>query len=260
MKRTLFIILLIFLQNPKLYATKINYSIGFFGGIAPSMGGNLSSYIQDEQFNSETGIDGMTRAMNGYSTTNNINRLLGASLGIAIKAIFYEFYLVRVAGSYCQSIQGGTGKTIFFSTDYANYYPLECKYTFNEYDIPLTLGLSIPFWKDVKIHFSCGIAFSYASYENNFTSSTYPDPFERKGSFTGWAFPLVSVIEGEYFISHKFALSTNISYFWGSTEVLKDSQKRDTNGLGGDGAVDFARIDFTGYRLSFGISYYIFSI
>ena len=35
-------------------------------------------------------------------------------------------------------------------------------------DVPLTIGLSIPFWKDMKISLGLGAAYVWAEYENEF--------------------------------------------------------------------------------------------
>lgn len=225
----------------------------------PSFGGSMNSSIQREYFDSESGIDGMRRSMSGIETSK-IDRLTGIFLGIQTKTIFRDFYMIRFAGSYCNGFIGGSGKSIFYSTDYGNYYQLECDYSFWEFDFPLTLGLSIPFWKDAKIFLSCGVAFAYGEYKNKFTSSTYPDPFTRKGSFSKWAFPLIVLLEGEYFISSQIAVNSTISYYRGSTKVLTDNTKNDYLGFGMNGAVDYAKIDFSGYRFSMGVSYYYYSI
>ena len=242
-----------------LSAKKVNYSIGANTGFAPSLGGNLDSTSQQLYFNSDSGIDGMNRSMEGMET-KKINRLFGITGGFEFKTIIQDFYLIRLGANFSKGILGGEGKTVIpDGTGY--YYTMECKYSFYEYDVPLTIGLAIPFWKDMMISLSCGTAFAYAEYKNEFISEdTYPDPFERKGEFKGWGFPLVVIIQGEYFFLTNASITSTISYYNGSTEVLKDSYDKDTEGFGGQGAVDFAAINFTGYRFTFGISYYFFSI
>lgn len=222
------------------------------------MGGNLNSYIQQEYFQSMSGVDSMNRKMRGYDTSN-ISRLFGAFSGFEIKTILNDFYLARVAINYCQSLLGGRGDTVF-TTDAVSYYLLECEYSYKEFDIPVTLGLAIPFWKDMRISLNCGIAFARTEYENKFKSDTYSDPFERKGYFKGWAFPIVIIVQGEYFVSRNISLISSLSYYHGSTGLLKDRNKRDVLGYSGNGAVDFASINFSGYRFSFGVSYYLYSI
>ncbi|MDY6968204.1 MAG: hypothetical protein SVR08_06055 [Spirochaetota bacterium] len=249
---------LIFYTCASLYARRINYSFGISGGYIPSLGGNLSSYIQEDQFGSKSGIDGINRSKDGYSTSH-IDRLDGSFLGFNFKTVIYEFYLIQIGAYYCQNVRGGTGDTVF-TKDNTNYYILECEYIFSEYDFPLTIGLSIPFWKDFKINLAGGISAAYGKYEYSFKSNTYSDPFTRKGSFSGWAFPMVILLEGEYFISKQIALNSCISYYNGSSRVHRDSHKSDTGGLDGEGAVDYAKINFSGYRYSFGFLYYFYSI
>ena len=245
--------LLLLLTQLPLHAKTANYSIGACAGFAPSLGGNLESLTQQQYFSSDGGIDGMNRSMEGEDT-KNINRLLGITGGLEFKTIIQNFYLIRLGTNFSNGITGGKGKTVFHDDGYADYYTLKCKYSFYEIDVPLTLGLAIPFWKDMMFSLSCGVAYSYAKYKNEFVSEdAYPDAFELKGEFKGWGFPLVVIIQGEYFFFTNASLTSTISYYNGATEVLKDSYDK-------DGDVDFARINFTGYRFTFGISYYFFSI
>lgn len=225
----------------------MNYSVGLYGGFMPSMGGNLNSSVQASEFQSKNGIDGINKSLSGFDTSP-VERLLGATAGLDFKASFSDYFLVRLAGNYTRSVVGGNGKTVYDDTGTA--YLLECDYAMTVYDVPLTVGLAIPFWKDVKISFSCGLAFAYGQYQNSFKSSA---PLDYKGSFTGWAFPLVLLLQGEYFLAEKTSLSALLSYYNGSTKTLEDGEKS-------DGSVDFAPIDFTGYRFSFGVAYYFYSI
>lgn len=237
---------------------KVNYSIGINGGFAPSLGGNLDSMIH-YYFDSDSGIDGMNRSLGDYKTSD-INRLFGLTIGFEFKTIIQDFYLIRLGANYSNGVFGGEGKTLI-TPDNTNYYLLECKYSFSQFDVPLTLGLAIPFWKDMMLSLSCGIAYANATYKNEFKSGdTYPDPFEREGEFKGYGYPFVVILEGEYFFLTNASLTSTLSYYYGSTEVLKDRKDEDTEGFGGAAAVDFAEIDFTGYRFTFGVSYYFFSI
>jgi len=247
-----------------IYAVKVNYAGGLYAGFMPSMGGNLDSYVQQNYLHSDSGIDGINVTTDGASTSN-IERLTGATVGAEFKAIFYDFYLVRTAINASMGVNGGEGTTLY-TPDNINYYYLDCSYSLMVFDVPLTIGLSIPFWKDMKISISCGIAYAYAIYENKFTSNETSPAFERKGEFKGWGLPLVILLEGEYFITEKISMVSILSYYRGSTKIIKDSTDSDTDGLDvdsdgtPDGVVDFSKIDFTGYRFSFGISYYIHSI
>ncbi|MFH0976324.1 MAG: hypothetical protein V1874_11135 [Spirochaetota bacterium] len=254
MKKTLLIIVfLIITQIQDISAETVSVSGGFYAAYMPSMGGNLGSYTQETYFNSNSGIDGINRSMDGYSTSN-IDRLTGVFAGFDVKAIFHDYYLIRVGANYGMSIMGGKGKTIYNDGTYHN---LECEYSLKQYDFPVTVGLSIPFWKDARISLSCGTAFARATYENKFESDSTAAPFSAtqsaiKGKFTGWAFPLVVIIQGDYFLKQEVALTTTIAYYKGSTKVIKDSKDNDGN-------IDFASIDFTGYRFNLGVSYYFYS-
>jgi hypothetical protein len=252
-KKIIYIFLFLFIiKIQELSAEKVSVSGGFYGSYMSSMGGNLSSSTQEIYFDSNSGIYSINKSMDG-TDTSNIDRLTGAFAGFDIRAIFLDYYLLRIGANYGMNVLGGKGKTIINAG--ANY--LKCEYSLKQFDIPVTLGLSIPFWKDSRISVSCGTAFAWASYENKFESDSVAAPFSAtqdtiKGKFTGWAFPLVVLIQGDLFVMPDVSLTSTISYYKGRTKVIKDSKDS-------DGDVDFASIDFTGYRFSLGVSYYFFS-
>jgi hypothetical protein len=255
-KKIIPIILFLLLTKLHLDAQKVNISGGLYGSYMSSMGGNLNSYNQTRYFGSNSGIDSINRSKDQYDTSN-IDRLSGAFVGMDIKAILYDYYLLRVGANYGMSVMGGKGKTIYDDGTGLPYKFLKCKYTLKQWDFPVTLGLSVPFWKDSRISVNCGTAFAYATYENKFESDSTLDPFASsnsiKGKFTGWAFPLVVLIQGDLFIAPEVAITSTISYYKGRTKVIKDSYDSDGN-------IDFASIDFTGYRFSLGVSYYFYSM
>ncbi|MBP7583746.1 MAG: hypothetical protein KBA61_06915 [Spirochaetes bacterium] len=226
-----------------LSAATINSAVGIYGGIAPSLGNNLQSGVQYYIFDSQSGIDGMNRSTDG---TSSIDRLLGVSGGIAFKMLFMEYYQLRIAGNYTRSVSGGEGTSMY--NDGADHL-VDCEYSFLMYDVPVTIGLSIPFWKDIKIAFSCGLAYAYATYTNEFDDGTTV----YKGEFTGWGLPLVILLEGEYFVTDRIAVSSSLIYYRGSTKLIED----DTTS---DGITDYAKLNFTGYRYNAGITFYFMTI
>ena len=239
------IVVLVLLALP-LRGWGASYAAGAYGGFAPSLGGDLHTAQYYSEFQSHNGIDGMNRSMEGYDT-GRIDRILGVTCGMLFKTIFYDYYQVRIAMNYTWGYFGGSGKTVF--DDGGTTRLLDCEYSFWEADIPVTFGISIPFWKDIRIAFSCGLAYAYADYSYRFESSTGQ---QWKGSFAGWGLPLVIILEGEYFVTENVAASTSLVYYKGSTKVLKDGSDA--------GGTDFARIDFSGYRYSLGVTYYFGSI
>ncbi len=242
--RTTLVILAIFIPAA-LTAAPVNGALTLHGGMMPSLGGNLNSYSQTSApINSTNGIDTINNSASGFDTSP-VDRLLGASVGITFKVTFYDYFHMRIGGNYFKSVYGGTGKTVY---DDGGDRILKCEYAMWGYDIPVTVGLTIPFWKDMKISFSTGLAYAYGVYTNKFESDA---PLEYEGEFKGWALPLVIHLEGEYFLTRQLALFTSLSYYNGSTNVLADRKQDD------DAAnKDYASIDFTGYRYNLGISYY----
>lgn len=234
------LIIAMFLPLP-LAAGPVNVAMGIYAGMAPSLGNDLQSAVQYYGFGSQSGIDGMNRSADG---TSGIGHLLGLSGGGAIKMLFMDYYQVRIAGNYTRSVFGGEGT----STDGTDL--IECEYSFLMYDVPVTVGVSIPFWKDVKIAFSCGLAYAYATYKNEFVVGTNP---AIKGEFTGWGLPLVILVEGEYFITERVAISSSLIYYRGSTKLIEDDSTSDFS-------TDYARLNFTGYRYNAGITFYFMTI
>ncbi len=224
------------------YASPFNQAISLYAGYIPSLGGNLYSYKQENSFGSATGVDGINKSQTGFSTSQ-IHRLIGATGGINFKVVMYDFFAVRIGANYFKNVWGGKGKTVY--NDAGTDTLLECKYSFDGFDVPLTFGIVIPFYKDMKITFSCGVAYAWGRYKNRFQSDA---PLDYNGKFKGTAYPLVINTEGEYFINDKFAVSTSLVYYKGTTQVIKDSKK-------GDGSTDYAPIDFSGYRFLLGVSY-----
>ncbi len=224
-------------------AVPFNQAISLYAGYIPSVGGNLYSYQQDNTFGSATGIDGINKSLPGFSTAT-IHRLLGATAGINFKLVISDFFTARVGANYFKNVWGGKGKTVY--NDAGTDRLLECNYSFDGFDIPVTFGIIIPFYKDMKITFSCGVAYAWGRYKNKFESDA---PLSYKGAFKGSAYPLVINTEGEYFVNDKFAISTSLMYYRGTTNVIKDSKT-------GDGSIDYAPIDFSGYRFLLGVSYY----
>jgi len=224
-----------------LMAVTVNGAMGIYGGFAPSLGNDLQSARQYYFYGSQSGVDGLNRSQEGYSTSN-IDRLMGLSGGVMFKLLLMDNYQFRVAGNYTRSMAGGEGETVFD----VGPIPLECEYSFIMYDAPVTFGISIPFWKDIKIIFSCGVAYAYATYTNKFTENSTT---VYKGEFTGWGLPLVILLEGEYFLTNRLAVTSSLIYYRGSTKLIEDD-------ITSDGFTDYARLNFTGYRYNAGVTFY----
>lgn len=238
----------ILLMRGKAPASTMELSVGFYGGLMPSAGGNLHSSDQELYFNSTNGLDGINKKLSGYSTST-IDRILGLSGGLRLRAIFFDNFFISASGNYTQGAAGGKGTTVYDSNSPSpSPARLKCRYAISFYDFPLTAGIAIPFWKDVKILLGGGIAFAHGQAGNRFEAAAFGT---RKGSFAGWGYPLVLNLEGEYLFSDTVAAGAAIAYYRGGTRMLRD-------GTGHDG-VDFMKIDFTGYRFTVGISYYFFT-
>ncbi len=232
--KSAFIVILIAAACPAPIFAFAERSWAFQAGMIPAMGGGMSSYEQSARIGVDNGIYGINRSEKGKST-KNIDQPVGFTGGGEFKLVLFNYYMARVGANYSRSIYGGTGKSL----DPAGNI-MKVEYSLWYYDIPLMAGISIPFWKDVRITLSGGLAYASGTYSNSFKS----DAVNSKAAFSGWALPRVISLSGEYFINYDIAATTAISYYEGSTKVIKNR-------------ADYAVLDFTGYRFTFGVSYYM---
>ncbi len=227
-------VLLILLDPVQLSAEKLNVSFGAMIGIAPDVGGNLHS-SQLEDIGVYNGVDDINRSADGKSTAK-INKLLGSSIGFHLNTIIADYFLIYAGLQGTMSIWGGSGQTI--DNDPAENL-VNVKYSIWMIDLPLAFGLSIPFFHDGRISIAGGLDFMYVSMSNSIKS----DVENIESNFSGWAFPLVVIVSGEYFISKNTVLTTTLMYYRGETDILRDDH-------------DYANVDVSGYRIALGVSYY----
>ncbi|HPI91426.1 MAG TPA: hypothetical protein PK859_19120 [Spirochaetota bacterium] len=228
--RALLIALL--LPSP-LFAINTAVSLGAHIGLAPDMGGNLQSRVQRTELGVDNGIDGINRSMDGVKT-EKINKLLGAYGGMDFKVVFAKYFLFRLQTNFVMNFFGGTGVTLDQSEN-----RLTAKYSLWIVDIPVGLGVSVPFGDIVRISLCGGVAFAYGSYSNSFKSSTV----NSSATFETWTFPWLIMLSGEYFFREDIAITTSLAYYQGSSDVIKSRS-------------DYAKIDFSGFRWNIGFSYY----
>lgn len=232
-KSTLIIIIILCNSIPSTAKIKTDVSLGAYVGIAPLLGGNLNSRVQESVLEVSGGIDGINRKASGIKS-HKIDKLLGMYGGINVKGIIIDYLLVRFGVNFTMNLAGGDGTTVDASLN-----KLKAEYSMWVIDAPLSAGVSIPIGKTVRISLSGGIAFAYGNYKNSFKSTAV----NSKAEFAGWTFPWVIMLEGEYFVKPFMALMTTFSYYHGSTDVIKSNS-------------DYARIDFSGFRWCFGLSFY----
>ncbi len=227
------IIFIIIFQSSILTAYTFKSAVSLNLSIMPNMGNNLSSDFQKNDLNVNNGIFEINRSKTGISTTT-IKPLSGYFIEAQIHGLTLDYLILSIGANYGQNLFSGSGKSLDDSDNI-----MDVKYSMWLVGIPLTIGLSIPFWEDTKVIFTTGISFSYGTYSNSFSSATV----NQKASFTGLGIPMVTKIAGEHFISKDIAISSSLSYYNGATTVIKNQG-------------DYAIIDYSGYRFSFGISYY----
>ncbi len=227
---------LLLLASPA-YALKTVVSLGANLGLAPDMGGNLRSGFQENVLGVSNGIDGINRSMDG-ADTEKINKLLGACGGIDFKVVFATYFLFRMQANFAMNFFGGRGASL----DQAEN-ELKAEYSLWIVDIPFMLGASIPFGNIVRISLCGGMAFAYGSYSNSFKSSAV----NGGATFDGWTFPWVIMLTGEYFFREDIAITATLGYYNGATDTIKSGS-------------DYSKIDFAGFRLNIGFSYYFVNI
>ncbi|MCP4131231.1 MAG: hypothetical protein GY754_09645 [bacterium] len=232
MKKKIFIIAVILLLPGLSFAVSVKYGIGGHLGFIPEMGNELHSSVHESGLGVTNGIKGINRSKDGLAT-EAVSRLFGLYGGAYFKVVVFNYFLFRAGADVAYGV-GGSGITL----DAADNL-ITVSYSMWFFDVPLTVGLSVPFWKDVTLSFSCGLAFAYGNYSNSFSA-----PISSEGSFADWTVPLVIILEGEYYLTKTLALTSSVSYFRGATTVIKS-------------ASDYASVDFTAYRWSIGACFYI---
>lgn len=225
------VLLPIFIINA--HAIETDVSLGAHFGLAPALGGDLGSRFQENTLGVNNGIEGINRSMSGIDT-DKVERLLGGYGGIDFKVIFIKYLMIRLQANFTMNMTGGTG----ISLDQAENR-LEVSYSFWAVDIPVQVGVSVPFGNTVRISLSGGIAFAYGTYSNSFKSATVNSSAE----FTGWTFPWIIMLSGEFFLKEYIALTSSLVYYNGATDIIRSGS-------------DYAKIDFGGFRWNIGFSYH----
>jgi len=236
MKKLLLLIILVSAINSEntVYAIPVDLSVGGYAGYIPCMGGDLHSRIQETSMGSANGVYGINRSQDGKKK-KKIYPLTGFNAGADFRAIFYDFILLKLGLNYTLSFTGGEGKTLDLSENITSV-----KYSMWYVDVPLCLGIVLPFWKNAAVSVAAGFSFAYGVYSNKFQSAT---PLNSSGTFENWTFPVVIILNGEYFFTDHISINSSISFYKGITDVSKSG-------------TDYARIDFSGYRWTIGASYH----
>jgi len=216
------------------YSLMLRMSAGPRLGLVPSMGGDLNSRVQEVDLGVTGGIEGINRSKDGLET-ERIKRLFGASAGAGFRAVFADYLLFSTGADFSMDFFGGEGSTLDSSDNIVT-----AEYSMLTVGIPVTLGFSIPFWNDIRISFSGGVAPTYGIYKNSFSSAA---PLDSSATFRGWGVPMIIVLTGEYLLTKKTGIVSSLTWCNGSTRMLKGGQ-------------DYARIDFSGYRWNIGMLFY----
>ena len=212
--------------------TSFDTGVAIYGGFAPTFGGNLTTTFQQDTLNLPNGILSINRTKTG-ETSAPIAPLLGGTAGIEFWGITRDFIIISCGANFTYGIMGGSGNSLDNSEN-----TMSVKYSLWTVDIPLTVGITIPFWDDIRISFKSGIAIAYGKYSNVFKSSI----INSSSNFTGYGAPVVTSLAGDYLFYHNFSLYMSITHYSGSTKIIKDE-------------ADYASINFSGYRIYVGTSF-----
>ena len=217
------------------YGELVNVSLGGYIGIAPDIGGELHTY-KLEEIGIYNGTYDINRLAEG-KTTARIHKLVGTTAGFHFSTIIAEHFLIYTGVMGTMSIWGGSGQTL---DNDAALNEVNVKYSMWMVDMPLAFGLSIPFFNDGRMSIAGGFDFMYLGFK-----STYDSIAGSKvdSSFSGWAFPLLLLVSGEYFFNKNTTITGTLMYYKGQTDIIRSDD-------------NYAAIDVSGFRILFGISYY----
>lgn len=227
----LLIMLLLFTPWTQLYSAEFASSLRM--GYSPEVGGSMHSGWQQENLEVQNGIYDINRSADSFALST-VETPLGFNAAFDFKVIIDKVYLKAGAG-YNRTIAGGKGTTLYASL----LEEVKVKYKQWSLDFPVTFGATLIFWNESRISLGCGVAFAYGNYSNSFKSAT----LDHSGSFTSYAIPLVAELSGEAFISPDTSIICSVDYFYGKSKIVKDGS-------------DYARVDFSGMRLSAGFVRY----
>jgi opacity protein-like surface antigen len=233
MKIKIYTALIVLAVSAEVFASSV--SLIFKGGYAPEIGGSMHTGWQAEHLDVYDGINDINRSGSGISVST-IEKPVGAVAGAEARYAGDTLYFKSGIG-IVYSCTGGSGSTV---NDFgAGDEKVDVDYSLWFYYVPVTAGIIIDYWDEVRIYAGGGAAYASGTFSSSFKS----DSIEHEASFSGYGIPLVAELGGEYIFAEHAALCCSVTYLRGRSSVIDDGS-------------DYARIDFTGFSFTAGILFF----
>jgi opacity protein-like surface antigen len=233
MKIKIYTALIVLAVSAEVFASSV--SIIFKGGFAPEIGGSMHTGWQAEHLDVYDGINDINRSKSGIKVST-IEKPVGAVAGAEARYTGDTLYF-KTGADIVYSCAGGSGSTIndFGSGD----EKVDVDYSLWFYYVPVTAGIVIDYWDEVRIFAGGGAAYAYGTFSSSFKS----DSIEYDASFSGYGIPLVAELGCEYILTDNAALFCGITYLYGRSSIIENGN-------------DYTRIDFTSLSFTAGLIFF----
>jgi len=233
MKIKIYTALIVLAAFAEVFASSVSLIIK--GGFAPEIGGSMHTGWQAEHLDVYDGINDINRSKSGISVST-IEKPVGAVAGAEARYTDDNIYF-KSGIDIVYSCAGGSGSTI---NDFgAGDEKVDVDYSLWFYYVPVTAGIVIDYWDEVRIYAGGGAAYASGTFSSSFKS----DSIEHEASFSGYGLPLVAELGCEYIVAENAALCCGITYLRGRSSVIENG-------------TDYARIDFTCFSFTAGILFF----
>ncbi|MCS6984717.1 MAG: hypothetical protein NZM25_06295 [Leptospiraceae bacterium] len=235
--------------------------------------------------NNPEGLWGLNRSAPGIRN-RNFSEPLGISSDLQLRYSFLDRFFFSLGVNYTAGIrnigqyplQSPQNSTLleasggnFVGAGQGEYIPIRGSFQQSHYGAPLTLGFFINFWQEIRLFAGGGLGLYFGRLRYTQTS-TKPALLEytMQSDFRGFAFTTYYTLMAEYLAVgspedvQKLGLIAGFQRIWGRSAPLTDLSISDIPPPGNPAApapqvVDSGRINLSGLRLFFGISYYFLS-
>ncbi len=222
----------------------------------------------------------------GDIKSKSLAETVGITTELMVRYTILDRYFFMLGGSYTAGVrtQGQyplrspfTGELLeasggsFVGSGLGEYIPINGYFQQSHYGVPLHFGLVINFWNELRVILGPGVGFYWAKMISSQASmDTDLLPLTVKSEFSSFIIAYHMNLIVEYLVigspedRTRLGLLAGIQYTHGQSSSLTDKQKGDdipggTPVAPPPEAIDSAKINLSGYRAFFGVTYYFFA-
>lgn len=213
----------------------------------------------------------------------NFTEPVGIATELNLRYTLLDRYYISLGGLYCAGVRNigqyplaspFTGELLegnggnFVGSGQGQFIPIRGSFQQSHYGVPISLGFLINFWQEIRVLMGYGIGLYWANLK---TQEVSLDPtiveYSLQSSFTGFAFTTYLNLVVEYLAvgspedPKRLGILVGLQHNWGGSAYLKDRISSDNIPAGTPASPpavqeDSARINLSGTRIFFGITYY----